>query len=529
MHACAMWRTIIVAAAFCALALGQSSTLPPVPHGTPIPGNYSGQYRPQVHFSPPVDFMNDPNGLFVDDDGTWHMYYQCMRTLLPGSAVVDRNNTSGFFPTQDNGVVAIFTIATYEPVLLQSQGIAYSHDGGYSFELYEGNPVLDIGSSQFRDPKVIWYEDHWVMAIAYAADFVIGVYSSPDLKNWAHSSNFSHYGLLGIQYECPNLVEVPIDDTDETMWLLQISINPGSPQGGSSSQYFLGDFDGYTFSPRDNVTRVTDFAKDAYAGQFWSNLPMGEAVSINWASNWQYVQVTPTGQIEGWRSSMAIPRRISVRNLDLVGYTEIARPYDLTPIVGETLASQRMGNGSFAVDYASSYSQALWLSVNITNLPPSANLTSGTVNMTFLSPISGEYLRAGMYLGNGNYFFVDRSGTRGFDNVFFTDKFAASQTLGNSLHFDVIIDRSLFETFVNDGASSSTTSFYSTMPLTLLSFGSSDMPADASVSAVVYELKSTWQPQENELGTVVGNVTQGGSGTKRRRHPQMLYGSDVQQ
>lgn len=301
---------------------------------------------------------------------------------------MDKNNTSGFFPNQNNGVVAIFTIATYEPVSLQSQGIAYSYDGGYSFEMFAGNPVLDVGSDQFRDPKVFWYDDHWVMAVSYAQEFTIGIFTSPDLKSWMHASNFSHYGLLGLQYECPNLVEVPIDDTNDTIYLLQISINPGSPQGGSSSQYHLGDFDGYTFTPVDNVTRNLDFSKDAYAGQFFGNLARGEAVSINWASNWEYAQDTPTGELEGWRSSMAIPRSISVRQLERTGYSEIARPYDITPVVGKTLVRHTLRNGSFERDYSEVYSNAIWLSVNITNLPAAEKITGGTVNFTFDSPVS---------------------------------------------------------------------------------------------------------------------------------------------
>ena len=257
--------------------------------------------------------------------------------------------------------------------------------------MYTGNPVLDVGSDQFRDPKVFWYNDHWVMAVSYAQEFTIGIFTSPNLKDWIHASNFTHHGLLGLQYECPNLVEVPVYGTQETIFLLQISINPGSPQGGSSSQYFLGDFDGYTFAPIDSVTRNTDFSKDAYAGQFFDNLPKGEAVSISWASNWEYAQMAPTGELEGWRSSMAIPRSISVRQLERIGYTEIARPYDLTPVVGQTLAEHTIGNGSFEVDYSGVYSNAVWLSMNITNLPPIANITGGTVNYTFISPVSADY------------------------------------------------------------------------------------------------------------------------------------------
>lgn len=271
---------------------------------------------------------------------------------------------------------------------LESQGIAYSYDDGYTFDMYEGNPVLDIGSDQFRDPKVFWYEDHWTMVVAYAQEFTIGIFTSPDLKIWTHASNFSHHGLLGVQYECPNLVEVPVEGSDDTMFLLQISINPGSPQGGSSSQYFLGDFDGYTFTPTDNVTRNTDFSKDAYAGQFFNNLPKGEAVSINWASNWEYTQTAPSGEAEGWRSAMAIPRSISLRQLPRTGYSEVARPYDISPVVGDRFFQQRLGNGSFTVDYSNVTSNALWLTVNITNLPPAENITAGTLNYTFSSTVS---------------------------------------------------------------------------------------------------------------------------------------------
>lgn len=115
--------------------------------------------------------------------------------------MIDVNNTSGFFPSQDNGVVAIFTIATVEPVSLQSQGLAYSYDGGYTFKLYDGNPVLDVGSDQFRDPQVTWHHDHWVMVVVYASEYVVGFFTSVDLKEWTHASNFSHAGILGLQYD----------------------------------------------------------------------------------------------------------------------------------------------------------------------------------------------------------------------------------------------------------------------------------------------------------------------------------------
>jgi beta-fructofuranosidase len=161
-------------------------------------------------------WVNQPIALFPPNNYTY---------VFSGSAVVDMNNTSGFFPNQTNGVVAIYTLAEYPGGQAgpQQQAIAYSYDGGYSFIPYEGNPVIPSSSSQFRDPKVIWYEDHasnhspadlqsisltitqWVLVLAYAQEFTVGIFTSPDLKNWTHASNFSYHGLLGEQYECPNV------------------------------------------------------------------------------------------------------------------------------------------------------------------------------------------------------------------------------------------------------------------------------------------------------------------------------------
>ncbi|KAL1738505.1 glycosyl hydrolase, partial [Schizophyllum fasciatum] len=194
--------------------------------------------------------MNDPNGCFVDANGTWHLYYQYnpyqpvagnqhwghatskdlyhwenqaiaisppdnTSQVFSGSAVIDTNNTSGFFPNQTDGVVAIYTLNTPTK---QVQEISYSTDGGYTFTAYEGNPVIDVNSTQFRDPKVIRHGDSWVAVIAHSQDFVIGIFTSPDLIHWEHASNFTHQGLLGLQYECPNLVKIPVEGSDEEMY-----------------------------------------------------------------------------------------------------------------------------------------------------------------------------------------------------------------------------------------------------------------------------------------------------------------------
>lgn len=96
---------------------------------------------------------NQPIALFPPNDYTY---------VYSGSAVVDVNNTSGFFPNSTTGVVAIYTLAEYPNGQAgpQQQAIAYSTDGGYSFTPYANNPVIASESSQFRDPKVVWYGNH---------------------------------------------------------------------------------------------------------------------------------------------------------------------------------------------------------------------------------------------------------------------------------------------------------------------------------------------------------------------------------
>ncbi|KAI4785491.1 hypothetical protein E4T44_14108, partial [Aureobasidium sp. EXF-8845] len=386
-----------------------------VPTGTPVAGDYGGALRPQVHFSPPKGFMNDPNGLFVDANGVYHVYYQYNPTadvagnqhwghatttdgftfenqpiaLFPpnnetfvfsGSAVVDVNNTSGYFPGQDNGVVAIYTLSNSTS---QNQNIAFSKDGGYSFEPYEGNPVIDIGSTQFRDPQVFWYSQtqSWVMVTVYAAEFTVGIYTSPDLKDWQHASNFSHHGLLGIQYECPNLVEMPVEGSDDTMWLMFISINPGAPLGGSISQYFPGSFNGTHFEAVDPVARISDFAKDNYAGQFFSGVPGDEKrLSMDWASNWQYTNDVPTAK-EGWRSSMTVFRQNHLKKLPTIGWDLISSPFNISSQFSQVLASNSsLGNNSILLDYSSLPSGALYFEANVTGLSPST--LAGSLNFT---------------------------------------------------------------------------------------------------------------------------------------------------
>ncbi|MCJ1272635.1 hypothetical protein MMC21_000421 [Puttea exsequens] len=448
--------------------------------------------------------------------------------IFSGSAVVDVNNTSGFFPNQTNGVVAMYTLNTMEE---QTQQIAYSTDGGYTFINYLGNPVISIGSTQFRDPKVLYYEptQSWVAVIAYSQDFVIGIYTSPNLLNWTHASNFSHAGLLGLQYECPNLVSLPMlsnasmaepldpsNFASTDMYILQISINPGASQGGSISQYFPGTFNGTHFIAVDAATRFTDFAKDNYAGQFFYGIPStSPQISIAWASNWEYAQVIPTGQLENFRSVMSAPRTHVLANTTRNPYALLSYPYPYQSLYTSPTSlanSTTLTNTSILYSYGITVpSGALSFSINITSIPL-AN-TTGTANFTFLSSTTGEYIRGGIFLGGGNGdtpIWMDRGSTRGFDNVFFTDKFSTDVWLNadtQTVRLLGVIDRSILEIYLNNGEKAGTMIFFPQGELDTLIIGTNDLNPGIGVSAEVYGLGSTWAGQESSNGTVKGNVT----------------------
>ncbi|MFI1356759.1 GH32 C-terminal domain-containing protein [Streptomyces sp. NPDC020898] len=250
---------------------------------------YSETYRPQFHFTPQKNWMNDPNGL-VYYKGEYHLFYQynpngnswgdmswghaVSRDLvhweeLPlalshddeemvfsGSAVVDWNNTTGFGTKKNPPMVAIYTSA-YKDGGKQAQSLAYSTDRGRTWTKYQGNPVIDIGSDNFRDPKVQWYAPtkSWLMTVSLSAEHKVQFYSSKNLKDWKLQSEFGPTGATGGVWECPDLFPLAVDgDKKKIKWVLVVNINPGGIAGGSGSQYFIGDFDGKKFTADDKGT-----------------------------------------------------------------------------------------------------------------------------------------------------------------------------------------------------------------------------------------------------------------------------------
>jgi len=294
------------------------------------------KYRPQFHFTPDRNWMNDPNGL-VYYKGKYHLFFQhnpqanvwgnmswghatsadlynwqeepvaiaCTPTsgIFSGSAVVDINNTSGFGTTDNPPIVAIYTEHQNDESN-QSQCLAFSVDEGATFTKYEGNPVLDINAKNFRDPKVQWIDNQWIMTVALANDFKISFFSSSDLKSWTHLSNFGPAAEVGGVWECPDLIQ--FDDK----WVLLVSLNPGGYQVGSGTQYFIGQWNGKEFIADDLQTRWLDYGRDNYAGVTFSNAPEGKKIFLGWMSNWHYAGKVPT---DPWRSTMTLPRELSLQ------------------------------------------------------------------------------------------------------------------------------------------------------------------------------------------------------------------------
>lgn len=306
-------------------------------------------YRPDIHFTPPKAWMNDPNGM-VYYKGVYHLFYQhnpdssvwgpmhwghatsknliewqhepialfpdSLGTIFSGSAVVDSNNTAGFAKPGETALVAIFTQhdAAGEKagrLDFQTQGLAYSVDDGKTWIKYDHNPVIkNPGIRDFRDPKVIWYapQKKWVMSLA--AQNKILIYSSPDLKHWTAESSFGeNIGAHGGVWECPDLF--PMQYEGKTVWVLIVNLNPGAPNKGSGTQYFVGDFDGHRFKAYNDQTLWLDYGPDNYAGVTWSNTG-DQKILIGWMSNWMYANQVPT---QSWRSAMTIPRELKLVKL----------------------------------------------------------------------------------------------------------------------------------------------------------------------------------------------------------------------
>ena len=452
-------------------------------------------YRPQYHFSPPTQWMNDPNGL-VFNKGTYHLFYQyypedivwgpmhwghatskdlvkwkhqpialypdSLGYIFSGSAVVDHTNTSGLGSKDNPPIVAIYTYHNMEGEKagrsdFQTQGIAYSLDQGQSWKKYKNNPVIGNpdGIRDFRDPKVMWHEpsQRWIMTLV-AGDHA-KFYSAPDLIHWTHISDFGKdVGAHGGVWECPDLFRLQTADGQETKWVLLISINPGAPNGGSGTQYFIGDFDGTQFTTTQTAPKWLDYGSDNYAGVTYNGLPDQERRFIGWMSNWNYAQKTPT---KNWRSAMTLARKLALVKLDQ-GFFLQQQPVDqLDAYLSKDPTIVKISD---TVYRASAFNQH--------KITLDIKKSDGPFSLHFENEVN-QKLTLGWQAKTAT-FFIDktRSGLTQFEPRFADRVHTAPLPfdLDKDFKIELYIDASSIEVFVNGGLLTMTEQVFPTQPYT---------------------------------------------------------------
>jgi fructan beta-fructosidase len=435
-------------------------------------------YRPQYHFTPSQNWMNDPNGL-VYYVGEYHLFYQhnpndtvwgtihwghaVSRDLvnwqhLPialapdehgmifsGSAVIDWKNTAGF---GKEAMVAIFT--HHSELARQSQSLAYSTDKGRTWTKYDGNPVLEPPKNikNFRDPKVFWYGDestgHWVMAVSGGS--VILFFSSPDLKNWESTGGFGFgYGSTVGIWETPDLFQLPVDGGPETRWVLTVGVGVGGPAGGTGTQYFVGDFDGETFTsenPKDTILWA-DFGADFYAAQSWSDEPDGRHIWLGWMNNWRYATSIPTST---WRSSFTLPRELSLRNT-LDGIRLFQQP--ITNFKDLRSNQERWQNQQItSMTQYPLLNSSVELFAEFQIIP---NMPADRLGLRIVT-VDGDFTTIG-YATKPQQLFIDRSqcSKAEFNPAFSGVHLARLEPENGTIRLHIFIDRGSVEVFANDG------------------------------------------------------------------------------
>ena len=446
--------------------------------------DYKEKYRPAYHFTPEYGWMNDPNGM-VFLDGEYHLFYQynpfgavwgnmhwghavstdltswtylpvaigpdSLGAIFSGSAVIDKNNTAGF---GENAMVAIYTSAGK----VQTQSIAYSTDKGRTFTKYDKNPVIanpDI--PDFRDPKVFWHKEtnQWVMALATKQ--TITFYGSPNLKEWTKLSEIGEgIGAHGGVWECPDLF--PMTYQGKTKWVLLVSINPGGPNGGSATQYFIGDFDGKTFKPDALPYPLwIDYGRDNYAGVTWSNIPEadGRTIFIGWMSNWDYANQVPS---KYFRSANTVPRELKLasngNHLILTSYP--VKEINALKNKEKNLIDDVTVKAEYRIEKLLSVNEGTY-EIEFTLQPENTDIFGFSLENTKNEKIEVKFDKAAKQI------ILDRrtSGLSAFkDN--FASEMKAPLTAGKEYRIRLLVDKASVELFVNEGETVMTSIFFPT-------------------------------------------------------------------
>jgi fructan beta-fructosidase len=429
--------------------------------------------RPLFHFTPPQNWINDPNGL-VYYDGEYHLFYQhnpygtkqahlswghaVSKNLLQwenlpialreykdpatgdttmifsGTCVVDPN-TSGLCEGPDC-MVALYTSHVQAPGKdqHQHQSLAYSNDKGRIWKLYSKNPILDTQRKHFRDPKVFWHgpTKKWVMALALSDVFKVEFYESKNLIDWKLLSEFGGIGSTDREWECPDLFELPVEgEPGKTKWVLTLS--GGHPQSKfPGMQYFIGNFDGTSFKAdtEQPAPSWVGYGKDFFAGIIINQLPkeQNRTVMIGWVNSWNYANQIPATT---YRGALSLPRELGLRKSDK-GYLLTQRPIkELETLRGEEIKDLNAASG-----------KTLELELDI--------LADGDAGIKVFKTGDEETIIG--YDSKTSELFIDRtkSGTVDFHPLFASVDRAPIKPKDGKIHLRIFLDHPIIEVFAND-------------------------------------------------------------------------------
>ena len=476
-------------------------------------------YRPIYHHTPQYGWMNDANGL-VYKDGEYHLYFQynpygskwgnmhwghsvsrdlvhwdhlkpaiardTLGHIFSGSTVVDKYNSAGF---GKDAIIAFYTSASDKNG--QIQCMAYSKDNGRTFTKYQGNPILTPfdGLRDFRDPKVFRYEPAKAWYMIVSADKEMRFYKSADLKQWEYVSAFGRgYGAQPNQFECPDFFPMTINGKQK--WVMIVNINPGCLFGGSCTEYFVGDFDGknFTCDNKPEVVKLLDFGKDHYAAVTFSNLG-DRIVAVPWMNNWQYANLTPTQQ---FRSCNALPRELRMYEKDGEYYLSANAVEEMKVLrkqaieIGDFKLNGKGemktlgGEGAFEVEADITAATAKTVGIELANDKGERTLIYLDLDKQRVvmdrteSGETGFGKRSAPHDIENNYEFTVRKSDpmtmRQKNSVNYVNDFALgtwaplSLCEGNKRHFDIFVDKSSVELFVDGGRIAMTNLVFPTKP-----------------------------------------------------------------
>jgi fructan beta-fructosidase len=457
-------------------------------------------YRPMIHFSPKQDWMSDPNGL-VYYAGEYHLFYQhlikgglpgtywghavsadllhwqhlpvalapdSMGFIFSGSCVVDIKNTSGLGTKQNPPMVAMFTYNNPKVVqkFRETQALAYSTDKGRSWTKYAGNPVIkNPGLDNFRDPKVSWDETSKRWLLALGAGPVIKFYTSANCINWTYLSEFgtnrgSHMG----PWECPDFFPVKVKGTNETKWVLLVSVvdlSQGADRLATATQYFIGDFNGKEFTSDQSDTLWIDHGKDCYAGNIFNNVKDNKHVFIAWMQSHQYAGQVQNIFTKTWSGAATFPRELTVAKRNGRYYLQSQPIVELKKLYGEQVRIKKQAidtNLILSKQFKFDKSPVeIVLDFDVKQLPAKYGIRiKNDLNENIT-----------LYYDNKlQEFFVDRTNATGakFNDRYASVQKAAYKNTGQPMSWRLLIDVASLEFFADNGKVVFTDTFYPTKP-----------------------------------------------------------------